>query len=68
MNFLTALAWIFGVMSVFLIVLRIIGSITYSELDKLCDKLEGKIVTFPLLTPTVVAIICFTWILTGASK
>jgi hypothetical protein len=64
MSFYLALAWIFGVMSILLIVLRLIAFTCYSELDKLQDALDGRKATFPIITPSIIAIICFTYILT----
>ena len=66
MEFVTALAWIFGVLSTALLILRVVGLITYTgSVLELRDNLNGVERVFPLSVPTVTAIICWTWVLTS---
>ena len=64
-QFVTMLAWIFGIASSFLLLARIIGAATYDEIDEMHDALRGIRRTFPVLYPAVTAIICWTWIITA---
>ena len=61
-NFITTLAWIFGIGSTVLIVLRIICAACYSDLEKLQDQLRGIKKTYPIGKPLMVAIVCWGWI------
>lgn len=65
MTFLNALAWIFGVMSSLLLVLRIVGALAYSEREKLLDAMRGEHYTFPIFVPGTVAIVCWAWVIWG---
>lgn len=63
-QFVTVLAWVFGVLSTMLLVARIIGAITFTEKDRLRHAMRGEEVTFPMLWPSVIAIVCWAWIIT----
>lgn len=65
MQFVTVLAWVFGISSSGLLVLRIIGMANYDELDKARDALRGMRATFPMLWPAVTAVVCWVWIITA---
>jgi len=65
MQFITVLAWIFGIASSLLLVARIIGKLTYDEIDEVRDMLRGRVAYFPMLWPTVTAVVCWTWIVTA---
>lgn len=65
MNFVNALAWIFGFAATLLLVARVIGYMTYDEIDEAHDALRGRKATFPMLWPTVTAIVCWVWIVTA---
>lgn len=72
-EFITILAWIFGVLSTLLVILRIVGFIYYNHtdagrLDRLSDALSGVRGTFPILFPSIIAIICWVWIYTSYVK
>lgn len=62
-KFVTVLAWIFGALSLGLIVLRVIGAISYSKLDAALDRMQGRVVTFPLMKPGILFIVCVAWLL-----
>lgn len=62
-TFVTYLAWIFGVISSTLIVIRIVGNLLYSETEKLQDMIRGVERTFPITVPATIAIICWTWVI-----
>lgn len=62
-KFVTVLAWIFGTLSLGLIVLRIIGAINYSKLEATLDQMQGRVVTFPLMKPGILFIVCVAWLL-----
>jgi len=65
MQFITVLAWIFGVSASLLLVARIIGKATYDEIDEFRDMIRGRVAYFPLLWPAVTAVVCWSWILTA---
>ena len=65
MQFVSMLAWVFGVAATALLVLRIIGLATYREIDGVRDALKGRRATFPILWPAVTAIVCWAWIITA---
>lgn len=63
-NFVTVLAWFFGCWSLLLIVMRIYARTIYTDLEKSIDRaLKGGEYEFPLVTPTVITIICWSWVL-----
>lgn len=62
-QFLILLAWIFGIGSLFLFLVRIIGFATYTEMDRFMDLREGVRSEFPMLWPAVVSAICWAWII-----
>jgi hypothetical protein len=45
--------------------LRLLAKYLYDEKDRLLDALNGKIAVFPITKPLIVAVICWTWILTN---
>jgi len=62
--FVTILAWIFALSNVFLIVLKIIRAMNYTELDKLTDDvLKGRHLIFPIGRNLVILSICVAWLL-----
>lgn len=63
-KFITILACVFGTLSFIFMSLRIIGYLTYTELDETLDKLKGFKREFPIVYPGIVFIICFCWIIT----
>jgi hypothetical protein len=62
-EYITIIAWIFGVLSSLLIVLRLLAFATYSEIDRLCDSINGQRAEFSIVWPSVVAILCWSWVL-----
>ncbi len=68
MNFLTIIAWIFGVLATLLLILRIIGALCYDERAKLLDNLKGVERAFPVAIPGTIAIVCWAWIISGGIK
>ena len=65
MLFVDVIAWIFGVSSTILIVLRIIGWLTYTDIDKIHDAAKGIITTFPVFWPSVISVLCWAWLITN---
>lgn len=64
-DFITILAWIFGILSTGLVLLRITAGLLYTELDRLRDAARGFQVIFPIRFPLIVAIVCWVWIYTS---
>ena len=64
-QFVTILAWIFGVASTILLIARMIGAATYDEIDEARDALRGRMATFPMLWPAVTSVVCWIWVLTA---
>ena len=62
-TFVTYLAWIFGVISSALVVIRVVGHLLYSETEKLQDLIRGFEMKFPITVPATIAIICWTWVI-----
>lgn len=65
MKFITNLAWVFGVLSTLLLIARIYGALTYTKFEKLIDQLNGVKASFPIKWPSLVAIVCWVWIITN---
>ena len=64
-TFYTTLAWIFGVGSALLFILRIVAFVNYDEHMQLRDRIDGIDRSFPVFWPLVSMVVCFTWILTA---
>ncbi len=64
-DFITVLAWIFGVLSTFWTILRINGWIQYQINDhqRLRDQIRGVHRMFPIWTSGTIMIISWTWII-----
>lgn len=62
-KFFTLLAWIFGILSTGLFVIRIIAALTFSETDKMIDDYNGVSRSFPVLVPVIIMIVCWCWVL-----
>jgi len=62
-QYATALSWVFGILSLIWIILALLASWSYSELDRLRDRMQGLEQTFPIIKPVIISIICWTWIL-----
>ena len=67
-EFITILAWVFGIASLIFTILRIISALTYSELERLADRLNNREVTFPITIPLCICIVCFAWLWTFGFK
>lgn len=63
-EFITILAWVFGVLSTIFTLARIYAFLNYSELEKMMDNLRGITMTFPIYKSGSLAIICWAWIIT----
>lgn len=64
-NFIDILAWIFAVLSTLFVIGRLIAYSMYDELDKLRDKMNGVVASFPIINGSIAAIICWAWIIAG---
>jgi hypothetical protein len=59
----TIVSIVFGIMSTFVVVVRLIQAAIYDEVDKIVDQAKGLTRTFPLLKPTIVMILCWAWVI-----
>ena len=64
-DFITYLAWIFGVLATLLFIARFVGHMTYSDIDRIRDAAKGVSVSFPMTKPFIVATVCWAWIFTN---
>lgn len=62
-EFITIIAWIFGVISTIITLARILGFFTYSEMQKTLDMINGIGRTFPIYKCGSLAIFCWAWII-----
>ena len=62
-NFITILAWIFGVLAGGFTILRVVGYCTYPDIERLKDRMSGKEVSFSVSIPGSITIICIAWVL-----
>lgn len=62
-NFVDYAAWVSLTLSFILICLRLWGKANYSKLEEALDRFQGKIVTFPIATPSFIFIISVCWLL-----
>jgi hypothetical protein len=62
-DFITTLAWFFGILSTLFTILRIVGFMMYSDLDKIYDKMRGVKTTYSVRIPGLIAILCWSWII-----
>lgn len=60
---ITILAWIFGILSTCFTVLRVYGFLTYSERDRMRDYMRGQNISYPVIIPGSIAIVCWVWII-----
>ena len=59
-EFLNALAWVFGVASTGPLIIRIVSGLCYTERKRLYDLITyGYERNFPLLWPSVIAVVCW---------
>lgn len=65
MEFFTVLACIFGIISSFVLVARIICWANYTEQQAMHDYMLGIKRKFPIFWPGVTAIICWAWVITA---
>ena len=64
-NFIDILAWVIAIISTGFVVLRIFAYYSYSELEKIRDEMNGVHATFPIINGSIVAIVCWIWIIAG---
>ena len=67
MNFLTVLAWILGPLATLLAALSLYGSFTYhGSIEQKVHAMRGIEARWPYGVPaTVVAVVCWAWIIAG---
>ena len=63
-KFLTVLAWIFGCGSSFIIFVKIVGALTYSDLDMHKDRMNGCEKNYNCTRQFIMAVVCWAWIFT----
>lgn len=63
MIFLNIIAWVVGIASSIVLLLRILGAATYSEVDQIRDKMNGIRRTWPVMWPGLIALICWAFII-----
>jgi hypothetical protein len=63
-TFITIIAWVLGLGSTALLSLRLYGAVTYTQFERDMDTLRGVRTVFPMLKPFIVALLCWSWILT----
>lgn len=63
LEYIYYLAWVFGVISTANVILAVFMAFNYSKLDELKDKMNGVRRSFPVITPGIVMILCWVWIL-----
>jgi len=61
-EFITILAWVFGVISSLVLVLRIYLFYDYDEIAEFRDAMKGMKRTFPITIPASISIICLAWL------
>lgn len=62
-TFFHIIAWVLGVGASLLLVIRLFFALTYSETERILDKMNGKVVTFPVKWPAIVALVCWAYII-----
>jgi len=62
-NFIDILAWILAVISTLFVIGRLIAYSMYDDLDRLRDKLNRVHVKFPIVNGSILAIVCWAWII-----
>jgi len=62
-TFFKIIAWVLGIGSSLLLILRILGALSYSEIDQLRDQMNGVRRTWPLTWPAVISLICWAFII-----
>ena len=62
-DFITTLAWVFGILATILTIARIHGFWSYSEFQKMQDELEGIRRNFPIIKSGTIMIVCWAWII-----
>jgi hypothetical protein len=63
-TFVGTLAFIFGILSTLLVIGRICAWSFYDETEEMRDRIRGVRAEFPVMYPSIVAIICWTWVFT----
>ena len=65
-QFITVMAWVFGVGNVVVIVLKLICAHNYTELQKMLDIYKkGGYKTFPIKNNLIVLVICACWLISN---
>jgi hypothetical protein len=63
--FIDIVAWVFAILSTLFVIGRLIGYFFYDDLDRLRDSLKGVHAEFPIINGSIVALICWAWIIAG---
>ena len=61
--FLHIIAWAIGISSTLFLIIRILGLLTYSDLSKSIDNINGVEAVFPVKWPFFIALICWAFII-----
>jgi hypothetical protein len=62
-TFFKIIAWVLGIGSSLLLIFRIIGAATYTQIDELRDQMNGIKRTFPIMWPAIIALVCWAFII-----
>jgi len=64
LTYITVLAWIVGVLSTILFIIRVHDGAVYTDLEKSMDAIKGQKVSFPIKIPGALMIVSWSWIIT----
>ena len=64
-DFITVLAWVFGIVNTLFFIVTLFKAITYeNSITKTIDDMKGIKRTFHYTKPFVIAVVCWAWIFT----
>jgi len=56
-TFVLFVCWPLAVCATLLVIARIIGALNYSDIDKTLDAMKGQVISFPIMKPSILALI-----------
>ena len=63
LEYIYILAWVFGVISTSFVISSLYLAATYTKVDELKDRMNGVRTSFSIVTPGIVMILCWVWII-----